>query len=868
MEADGGAQQAPRPMTTALAKIVAPFVFIKEALKRRVGKLKRRKRTTASSAAAAGAPLPQGRATSAKRQRDKPNQRANVAEALEREMLMYNAGCSNVWHAVEDYLGNKSWVNDATGKKVKTAPKSATIIDIQVPKDDEALTKRLKYLEERPPRLYEAEARQLMMLSENMSIHRAREMAAGLGARQIAGANVTSLDDLLDIVGLETWKKKFAYEGLDLTTIFFVTEVDLQGLGLTIGNRIRLLQVLRCMRRVPVELAGAAATAVPRRTKFIKDDIVERMKKIDDGDGEIKYLVQVGKIVAVHEGDPEGVYYTVDINDNEAQCSEDKLAFRGYWKPLLVSQGLTVIDSREGEVNIPVEELEVAADEAEDDGAEEDDDDDDDVDGEEEDDDGALLVRGVSGRGPPPALPESASNPFDDLSDAEPASGEEHAGAIAAAAVGVVAAAGAVAVLANGENDENTDGEEATDQAAAEEEAETEEEAAEPSGMDAPPPVPVAQRGSIVSEASLIAEEEPQDIVEDEDEDEKEEEEPAESGLGAPPPLPLAAAAAAADEEEEDEPAEESGLGAPPPAPAEQHRDTTVSEVSFAHEAEPEDVADDVALAEDGVGVGVDDDDNGGVDDDEEAEEVERSRTPPPAAPPQRPSVVSLVSSEPLEEEEMLEDDDEEEPEDEPRTPPPAVPAAQRPSVVSLVSSEPLIEEQEEEMLEDDDEPRSPPPAAPPQAHADDNARSTTPQPQVEEEPVIPQRTRADRHSVVSTMSNVSEEPFMAAEGEDLDQHMEDLNDFEPEMMQEDIVLEDDFVDDEPGSPAAPEPTAEAAAGDFPFKRGFVPAPTPYQPPPPAPPPVPPKPAVVSRYSLDGKTATNGVKRRFSGSGE
>lgn len=107
--------------------------------------------------------------------------------------------------------------------------------------------------------------------------------------------------------------------------LFFLRDEHLKELGLLLGEKIRLNQVLEHMRKV--EVIRQASSGVIRNTKFIKGDLVEHLR-VD--------LIRRGKVVGVHAHDNVGIYYTVEISkDFELQSEEKNLEAPGVWEKFL-----------------------------------------------------------------------------------------------------------------------------------------------------------------------------------------------------------------------------------------------------------------------------------------------------------------------------------------------------------------------------------------------------------------------------------------------------------------------------------------------------------------------------------------------------
>jgi hypothetical protein len=319
---------------SVLTKFVHPFIVVRDAIRRRFV-LRRRK------------PKPgENDPRVVKRSINRPNDGSVPLSAQEKKIRLCT-GSQNLWHECEDRLCNKYWLNDATGEKVNKKPKAATIVQLMIPKDEDGFEKRVLYLRTRPSMDYATYARQLLILSENESIQRVRADAANIGARQLEHAAIHNVQDLLALCGLTHWEEVFQSEGIDLSTAFFLKDSDMSELGMVLGERIRLTQVLECMRKIEViKKAGDEAGGVQaRNTKFIKGDIVEHLKESEN-------LIRKGKIVGVHADDiAAGVYYTVALENEggyEVQSAERKLEFPGIWEKVLRDKGIEPIFKEPG----------------------------------------------------------------------------------------------------------------------------------------------------------------------------------------------------------------------------------------------------------------------------------------------------------------------------------------------------------------------------------------------------------------------------------------------------------------------------------------------------------------------------------------
>lgn len=85
----------------------------------------------------------------------------------------------------------------------------------------------------------------------NKSLRDLREQNAIFDAQRLANARVKTIDDILNLLGLSAKIPVFHSEGIDLAALFYVTDQSLQELGLTLGERIKLLKVVELLREMP-----------------------------------------------------------------------------------------------------------------------------------------------------------------------------------------------------------------------------------------------------------------------------------------------------------------------------------------------------------------------------------------------------------------------------------------------------------------------------------------------------------------------------------------------------------------------------------------------------------------------------------------
>ena len=71
------------------------------------------------------------------------------------------------------------------------------------------------------------------------------------------------------------------------------------------------------------------------------------MKKITGENDQDSYvLIQAGRVVAVHDDDPiGGLYYTVEIDQNEVQVNESNLKRPGMWEAKFIVEGTLLMYS-------------------------------------------------------------------------------------------------------------------------------------------------------------------------------------------------------------------------------------------------------------------------------------------------------------------------------------------------------------------------------------------------------------------------------------------------------------------------------------------------------------------------------------------
>ncbi|KAH9249437.1 hypothetical protein BASA81_012799 [Batrachochytrium salamandrivorans] len=262
------------------------------------------------------------------------------AASSKEQKYRYVLGWSSLYYECEDRLCNKYYLCDLNGTKTSKPPGKTCGVLVLSQGAIDARTDLLKQgLAD-----CACEAVQLQILNENESIHLARKDAASLGARQVAGEDIHTIQDVLRVVNMSHHARTFQREGVDLATAFFLKDEDLEELGLKTGERIRLQLVLDYMRHIKVEMA-VDSLAKMRTTRFIKGDQVEHLKESEN-------LIRKGKIVGVHADDAaSGVYYTVALDSErgyELQSAERKLEFPGVWETILRDQGIEPIFTEPG----------------------------------------------------------------------------------------------------------------------------------------------------------------------------------------------------------------------------------------------------------------------------------------------------------------------------------------------------------------------------------------------------------------------------------------------------------------------------------------------------------------------------------------
>lgn len=262
------------------------------------------------------------------------------AASSKEQKYRYVCGWSSLYYQCEDRLCNKYYLSDANGARVGKPPgKTCGVVVLSQDAIDSRTDLLKQGLADRA-----CEAVQLQILNENESIHLARMDAASLGARQVAGEDIHTIQDVLRVVNMSHHARTFQREGVDLATAFFLKDEDMEELGLKTGERIRLQLVLDYMRHVKVEMA-VDSLAKMRTTRFIKGDQVEHLKESEN-------LIRKGKIVGVHADDAaSGVYYTVALDSErgyELQSAERKLEFPGVWEKVLRDQGIEPIFTEPG----------------------------------------------------------------------------------------------------------------------------------------------------------------------------------------------------------------------------------------------------------------------------------------------------------------------------------------------------------------------------------------------------------------------------------------------------------------------------------------------------------------------------------------
>ena len=85
----------------------------------------------------------------------------------------------------------------------------------------------------------------------------------------LAKTELHGIADLLQVLELSNWTKKFQDEDIDLVTLFYLTDQHLVELGLSLSERIKLLRCVQLFKDTPPPSNRPPGAPPPRRCRLL-----------------------------------------------------------------------------------------------------------------------------------------------------------------------------------------------------------------------------------------------------------------------------------------------------------------------------------------------------------------------------------------------------------------------------------------------------------------------------------------------------------------------------------------------------------------------------------------------------------------------
>ena len=162
---------------------------------------------------------------------------------------------NEIWVANTDpETGTKYYTNTANGVRSWERPTGAVSV-VDGSSLETAVVNAAVAVEEAPGKNsgseLEPRINAIQPVTLNQSLRNLRQQNAIFDAEKLANARVKTIDDILNLLGLHAKIPVFHSEGIDLAALFYVTDQSLQEVGLSLGERIKLLKVVELLREMP-----------------------------------------------------------------------------------------------------------------------------------------------------------------------------------------------------------------------------------------------------------------------------------------------------------------------------------------------------------------------------------------------------------------------------------------------------------------------------------------------------------------------------------------------------------------------------------------------------------------------------------------